>query len=406
MLEAGKTGTSFFVGGGTTLRLVTRLAVLSFLSFSAFAQSDRGTITGTIADTAGAAVASAPVEARNVQTGAIYQTASTSTGNYTLPQLPTGSYELSVTVTGFKRFVQQNIALPVAQTIRIDVVLEIGTASESVTVTAEVSLLKTESGELSHNVASQRLNSLPILGIGAANAGSSGIRNPMAVTNLAPGTLWQPNLTVRVNGAPNNTEAIRVDGMDSTQTMGPFAQAQTQPSVDAVQELSIQTSNYAAEFGNAGSGLFNFTMKSGTNQFHGTGYDYFVNEFLNSGQAYLNVRNKNRRNDFGGTFGGPVRIPKLYDGHDKTFFFVNWEQFRETVQIGGQAVTVPTANYRAGNFATALTGRALTGAVATDALGRQLLEGQIFDPNTEAIAPNGRRVRDQFPGNQIPSGPV
>ena len=342
------------------------------------------------------------VEARNVQTGAVYQTTSTSTGNYTLPQLPAGNYQLSVAVTGFKRFVQQNIAVPVAQTIRIDVALEIGAASESVTVTAEVSLLKTESGELSHNVASQRLDSLPILGIGAANAGSSGIRNPMAVTNLAPGTLWQPNLTVRVNGTPNNTEAIRVDGMDATQTMGPFAQAQTQPSVDAVQELSIQTSNYAAEFGNAGSGLFNFTMKSGTNQYHGTAYDYFVNEFLNSGQAYLNVRNKNRRNDYGGTFGGPVWIPKLYDGHDKTFFFVNWEQFRETVQIGGQAVTVPTSNYRAGNFTTALTGRALTGAVATDALGRALLEGQIFDPNTEAIAPNGRRVRDQFPGNQIP----
>ena len=341
-------------------------------------------------------MASAPVEARNVQTGAVYRTTSTSTGNYTLAQLPTGDYELSVTVTGFKRFVQQNIAVPVAQTIRIDVVLQIGTASESVTVTAEVSLLKTESGELSHNVAAQRLNNLPILGIGAANAGSSGIRNPMAVTNLAPGTLWSPNLTVRVNGTPNNTEAIRVDGMDSTQTMGPFAQAQTQPSVDAVQELSIQTSNYAAEFGNAGSGLFNFTMKSGTNQYHGTGYDYFVNEFLNSGQAYLNVRNKNRRNDYGGTFGGPVWIPKLYDGHDKTFFFVNWEQYRETVQIGGQRVTVPTANYRAGNFTTALTGRALTGAVATDALGRALLEGQIFDPNTEATAPMAAACATSF----------
>ena len=149
------------------------------------------------------------MEARNVQTGAVYQTTSTSTGNYTLPQMPTGGYELTVTVPGFKKFVQQNIALPVAQTLRIDVVLEVGTASESVTVTAEVSLLKTESGELSHNVAAQRLNNLPILGVGAANAGSSGIRNPLAVTNLAPGTLWQPNLNVRVNGAPSNTQSYR-----------------------------------------------------------------------------------------------------------------------------------------------------------------------------------------------------
>ncbi len=366
-----------------------------------FAQGDRGTITGTVIDPAGAAVTAAALEARNVQTGAVYQTTSTSTGNYTLPQMPTGGYELTVTVPGFKKFVQQNIALPVAQTLRIDVVLEVGTASESVTVTAEVSLLKTESGELSHNVAAQRLNNLPILGVGAANAGSSGIRNPLAVTNLAPGTLWQPNLNVRVNGAPSNTESVRVDGMDATQTMGPFAQAQTQPSVDAVQELSIQTSNFAAEYGQAGGGLFNFTMKSGTNQYHGTVYDYFVNEALNSGQAYLNVRNKNRRNDFGGTFGGVVNIPKLYNGKDKTFFFFNYEQFRETVQIANQKVTVPTLAYRQGDFTTALTGTNRKFATP-DALGRDMFEGQIFDPQSEALAPNGRRVRTAFVGNKIP----
>jgi hypothetical protein len=384
------------------MRFLSVSVLASICSLSLLAQGDRGTITGTVLDPATAAVVSAPVEARNVQTGAVYQTTSTGTGNYTLPNLPTGAYELSVTVPGFKKFNQQNIALGVAQTLRIDVVLEVGSAAESVTVTAEVSLLKTESGELSHNVASQRLNALPILGVGAANAGSSGIRNPMAVTNLAPGTLFQPNLNIRVNGAPSNTESIRVEGMDATQTMGPFAQAQTQPSVDAVQELSIQTSNFAAEYGQAGGGLFNFTMKSGTNQYHGTVYDYFVNEALNSGQAYLNVRNKNRRNDFGGTFGGAVKIPKIYNGKDKTFFFVNYEQFRETVQIANQKVTVPTLAYRQGNFNTALTGRQLTGAVATDALGRNLFEGQIFDPLTEALAPNGRRVRNQFPNNQVP----
>jgi hypothetical protein len=378
------------------------LAALLVCSVAAFGQADRGTITGTISDPAGAAVASAPIELRNTQTGAVYQTASTNTGNYTLAQLPTGTYELTVTVPGFKRYNQQNINLPVAQTIRVDVVLEVGTASESVTVTAEVSLLKTESGELSHNVAAQRLNALPILGIGAAGAGSSGIRNPMAVTNLAPGTLWQPNLVVRVNGAPNNTLSVRIDGQDSTQTMGPFAQAQTQPSVDAVQELAIQTSNYAAEFGQAGGGLFNFTMRSGTNQYHGSAYNYYVNEFLNSGRAYLNVRNKNRRNNFGGSLGGPISIPKLYDGRNKSFFFFNWEEFRETQMIADQRTTVPTAAYRNGDFARAITGRNLTGAVATDALGRQLVEGQIFDPLTERLAPNGRRVRDQFPGNVIP----
>src|SRR5258708_3850599 len=115
-------------------------------------QSDRGTITGTITDPAGAVVASAPIDIRNVAPGATYQAASTATGNYTLAQLPTGGYEMSLTVPGFKRYVRKNIELPVAQTIRLDVTLEVGTASDSVTVTEAAPLLKTESGELSHNV--------------------------------------------------------------------------------------------------------------------------------------------------------------------------------------------------------------------------------------------------------------
>ena len=132
----------------------------------AFAQGDRGTITGAIADPAGAVVAGAPVEARNVDTGAVYQAATTSTGNYTLAELPAGSYELSVSVPGFKKYVRRGLTVEVAQTLRIDVALEVGTASESVTVNEAAPLLKTESGELSHNVGTDRMDNLPILGIG------------------------------------------------------------------------------------------------------------------------------------------------------------------------------------------------------------------------------------------------
>src|ERR1700686_3374764 len=123
------------------------IGICSFtLALAMFAQSDRGTITGTIADPAGAVVAAAPVEATNVETGALYPTASTTTGNYTLAQLPAGTYEMSVSVPGFKKFVRQNIVVQVAQTLRIDVLLEVGSNTESVTVSEEVSLLKTESG--------------------------------------------------------------------------------------------------------------------------------------------------------------------------------------------------------------------------------------------------------------------
>src|ERR1700686_193398 len=160
---------------GETMRSLRITLGLFVLAFAVFPQTDRGTITGTIADPAGAVVAGAPIECRNVETGALYKAASSATGNYTLAQLPTGTYEMSVTVGGFKKYIRQNILLPVAQTLRIDVALEVGATTDSVTVTEASPLLQTESGELSHNVNTERLDNLPVLGIGAS-AGSAGIR--------------------------------------------------------------------------------------------------------------------------------------------------------------------------------------------------------------------------------------
>jgi Carboxypeptidase regulatory-like domain len=385
-----------------------RLAIFSFLlTLTALAQSDRGTITGTISDPAGALVPAAPVQARNVETGAVYEAASSATGNYTLPQLPTGNYELSVNAPGFKKYVRQNLFLPVAQTLRIDVGLEVGSNSESITVSEAAPLLKTESGELSHNVTSQSMDQLPILGIGNAQASSSGVRNPLAASQLIPGTTFSGagNL-MRVNGAQGNTDAIRIEGQDATNGYLDGFSQHTQPSVDAIQEISIQTSNFSAEFGQVGGGFFNFTMKSGGNQFHGSGYDYFVNEALNAGQPYTDngngglIRGVQRRNDYGGTFGGPVWIPKVYDGRNKTFFFFNWEQFRETQNYNNVFINVPTPAYRAGNFATSSTGRVL----ATDPLGRSIIEGTIYDPKTQRAAANGQTIRDPYTSNLMPVG--
>lgn len=368
-----------------------------------FGQSDRGTITGTISDPAGAVVANAPVQIRNIETGAIYKVGSSATGNYTLSQLPAGQYEISVTVPGFKKYVRQGITVEVAQTYRVDVKLEVGSNTESVTVTEAAPLLKTESGELSHTVSSQTIDSLPVLAIGSG-AGAAGIRNPYAAIQLIPGTTFIGDSIsgIRVNGAPSDTEALRIEGQDATNGWY-FAQSQTQPSVDAIQELAIQTSNYAAEFGQAGGGLFNITMKSGTNQLHGTAYDYFVNEALNAGVPYTNdgnghlLRPRQRRNDYGFTLGGPVYIPKVYDGHDKAFFFFNFEQYRETTITNNVSTTVPTLAYRNGDFSQALTGRPL----GKDALGRPVLENTIYDPGTDRVV-DGLRQRDPFPNNAIP----
>ena len=190
---------------------------------------------------------------------------------------------------------------------------QIGSSAESVTVTDAAPLLKTESGELAHNVSADTLNNLPVLGIGTASVGATGIRSPYSVMNLIPGASWLADNTMRLNGSEGNSAALRVEGQDATPTVSLGQTSQTQPSVEATQEVAIQTSNYAAEYGQAGGGLFNFTMKSGTNQFHGSAYDYFVNEALNAGTPFTDdgkghlLRPRQRRNDYGFSLGGPVR---------------------------------------------------------------------------------------------------
>ena len=368
----------------------------------AFAQSDRGTITGTIKDPAGAMIPGATIKAKNLATGAEYPTASTNTGNFTLAQLPAATYELVVTMTGFKSFIRQGITVGAAQTLRVDVTLEVGAITETVTVNAEAPLLKTESGELSHNVRSDTLDSLPVLSIGAG-AGSTGIRNPYAVMQVLPGVDWRPDASVRVNGAPGNTQALRVEGMDATNNMWQQQGQVVQQGVDAIQELAVQTSNYAAEFGQAGAAVFNLTMKSGTNALHGSAYEYFVNEALNASTPnYRNdgnpdkIRPRSRRNDYGFTLGGPIYIPKIYDGRDKSFFFFTFEQYRMN-STASNAATVPTLAMRQGDFS-----QILGNVIYTDSFGRQIRENQIFDW-THPHTVNGITYWDPFPNNQIPS---
>ena len=191
------------------MRTLSLSVCLFLFAWAAIAQSDRGTITGTVSDPAGAVIAGASIEASNLQTGTAYPVQSTATGNYTIPQLPVGTYELSVTVPGFKKFVRTGITVSTASTERIDVLLEVGAATESVTVQADVSLLKTESADVSHNVTNDMLNTLPMLGVGSAASGSAGIRNPNNVLEVIPGTYYAPNSQVKINGAPSNSQAYQ-----------------------------------------------------------------------------------------------------------------------------------------------------------------------------------------------------
>ncbi|HEX4274896.1 MAG TPA: TonB-dependent receptor [Bryobacteraceae bacterium] len=378
------------------------LAVSALFVPQAFSQSDRGTMTGTVSDSTGAVIANAPVQAKNSGTGVVYDSATSTTGNYTISQLPAGNYEISVSAPGFKKYTRAGLTIEVAQVLRVDIALEVGASTESVTVTAAATLLNTETGDVRHDIRADSLDDLPVLGIGASQAGSSGIRNPNAMVNLIPGTYFIANAEVRVNGAPDNTQSFRIEGQDASNTGTPGVAAQTQPSVDAIQEIAIQTSNYAAEYGQAGGGVFNLTMKSGGNQFHGSAYDYFINEDLNAGNNFaVPARPRNRRNDYGFTVGGPVWIPKVYNGHDKTFFFFNFEQFREALGII-QSETVPTAAYRTGDFGTAIpTNAASLGTLYPG--GPSFFQGEVFDPTTSNTPPGGGTAyRTPFPNNTVP----
>ena len=407
------------------MRLFTIAVCVVSSAIALFGQAATGTISGTITDPAGASIANASVEVRNSDTNAPYPTVTTDTGAYSVVRLPPGPYSVTVSATGFKTLMRTGLTVAAGQTLPLDLTLEVGSATESVTVSAEATLLKTETGDVAHNITLEQLDDLPILGIGTANAGSLGIRNPFNSVVFLPGVNYAGNFAMIVNGAPNNSAGYRLEGMDFTNHVTPpnnFAIQMNQPSPDAVQEMAIQTSNYAPEFGQAGGGLFNITMKSGTNQFHGSAYEYYVNEFLNAGDPFSfnsgnpgnpsggKFRPSNRRNDWGGTFGGPVWIPKVYNGKDRTFFFFSYERYKED-QALTFTDTLPNAAYQAGDFSAispnggAGFNRGLgvpDGPIATDALGHPVYANEIFDPLSRTITASGVGVADPFTGNIIP----
>ncbi len=379
---------------------ILRILLPTCLSAAALlAQSDRGTITGTVADPAGAFVPAARVVAVNPETGIAFRSQTTGTGSYTIPYVPAGVYDLTVEAAGFSKLEQKGIRVRVADTARVDVVLQVGATTESVTVTADAPLLSTESAAQSTTIGRDQLNQLPVnfaIGAGA-------VRNPLSFLQLTPGASIMGWNTVKINGAPTGTFKIIFEGQDSTSALDARVSDESQPSVEAIEEFTLQVSNYAAEFGQVGGGLFNFTSRSGTNDFHGTVYDYFAHEALNAGMPFTDngsgglVRARVRRHDMGANIGGPVILPKIYNGRQKTFFFFNYEMFRDIQRKFDGYATVPTDAYRGGDFSAALTGRNL----GTDGLGRPILENVIYDPRSNRTV-DGRIYRDPFAGNVIP----
>ncbi len=414
------------------MKFCSRVFVVLLTAHSSvlLAQTGLATLTGTVSDPSGSAAPNVQVIATHIDTGTVLTGTTSSTGNYTITQMPIGRYQIAVEATGFKTYRREGLDLAAAQTLRMDVALELGATSDSVTVNEEATLLNTENGAIAHNVTVSQMQNLPLLPVNGATGAVAafGFRDPYGIAQMVPGVQYTANNVMVINGMGTATAQYRVEGQNSglTGNLNVFTQF-TQPSVDSVQEVAVQTSNFAAEFGTVGGGIFNVTMKSGTNTVHGSVYDYAVNEVLNAHQPFTHLRDNDRRHDFGVTVGGPVTLPKIYNGKNKTFFFFSFEQFRTRPLVNTVSATVPTQAYRNGDFSAVIPASGVNGVARpllvgtgsaqrnyVDPMGATVQAGAIFDPySTRQVTcnptispdcPAGSIVsyRTQFPGNKIP----
>ncbi len=355
------------------------------------AQEFRSTVSGIVADSQGGVIAGAKVAGKQVQTGAEFQTVSGSDGQYTLPFLPPGDFMLSVEAQGFKRFVREGIRIGTNQRISLDVTLEVGAVTENVTITAEIPLLETSTASSGQVIGTQLIENMPMNG-----------RTPLVLAQLAFGVV--PSSDPRfyrpfdnagpsgfsMGGAVARSNELLLDGAPNTTRDSRVAY---NPPVDAVQEVKVETFNVDAAYGHTGGGTVNVVMKGGTNRFHGTAYEFNQISNTAANQFFNNATNQPRPlvrfNQYGLTVGGPIYVPKLFDGRNRVFFFFGTERIKDALPRPERA-TVPTEAIRGGNFSQMLG----VGSIY-----------QIFDPATGVR--EGDRIRRQpFPGNLIPGNRI
>lgn len=371
------------------------LAAVGVLLTAALATAQNAIVSGTILDSSGSVLPNAKVSIRNTATNVESSTTTNGQGYFYLPPQPPGKYTITASAKGFADGVVDDVILEVGQQRTVSLRLQPGELKQSVSVQDVAPVINAQTADRGSVVENQFLKSIPL-----------NVRNPMLLLTLTPGVTGGLNAGIntasqsttnnfRINGGRGATNEILIDGAANTGTYN--NQVSAMPQVDAIQEFKVNTSPYAPEFGRTGGGVISFAMRSGTNAFHGTAHNFLRNSVLdangfNANRA-LQPRRAFRRNQFGGTFNGPVWIPKVYDGHNKTFFFFAYEGLRER-SINSFTGSVPTDLERVGNFSET---RLQNGALI-----------QIFDPRTTRLDPNRpagttRYIRDPFAGNIIPT---
>ena len=348
-----------------------------------YAQGDRGTITGTVTDSTGAPIPNVVVSIVNTATNTAVRVTSTSTGEYSVASLQPGDYRVEIAAAGFKRFVESGVRAAAGGTVRLDARLEVGQVNESVEVTAQVAGLQTENAKVTSSVENRSIDELPLV-VGGA------MRSPFDLVTIIPQARGS-GTSLMIGGGQAAAWGATLDGLlVNTNRSGDAGEtAYLTPSVEAITEFAVDNNGFKAEYGQAGGGLISFASKSGTNAFHGTAYEFLRNDHFDARGFFATQRSIYKQSDFGGSLGGPIIIPKLYHGKDRTFFFVTYEGFRNRIGSNGGTLTVPTPEMYQGDFSKWV-----------DSKGALL---PIYDTSTTRPNPNGSGfVRDPFPGNQIP----
>ena len=398
---------SNFLSVSLSLVLVCLPLVLLLYGTSAFAQEVTASVTGTVTDPSGAALAGATVTARSMERGLTYTAVTNDSGIYRIAQLPVGTYELKFEKSGFATASHSAFVLTLNQIARIDVAMKVGQVSETVEVTSAAPVLETDVTQVDTIINAATNDNLPLAS-----------RNYAQLTLLAPGSVSTDPSSFNngnntggyggrplINGNREQSNNFLLDGMDNNQVSDNLLGYT--PSPDAIQEFNLITQNAPAEFGNFEGGIVNATIKSGTNSFHGDAWDFFRNDKLNANSWSNNISNlpkdKTRWNMFGFTFGGPVLKNRL-------FFFADYQGQRFDIPTSSTANTVFTAAERGGDFSALCTGKggSFTGPGGTCAGGTGV---QLYNPCASFTAPctpssTPAGSRSPFPNNQIPAAMI
>ena len=369
-------------------RFSITIGVFILTCSSALAQGG-GTVRGIVTDPSSAAVPGTQVTIKNEATNVAQKTVTNGEGVYVVPFLAPGRYTVTGEKSGMQMVRQTGVLLRVGDDISIPLTLQLGSTSTAINVQATTPLVSANNASLGQVIENRRIVELPLDG-----------RDPISLAGLSPGVIpVPPNTNIHqggaipsINGAANFTSEVTIDGVPDTTPRNSSINNFLiyTPTVDAVAEFKVETNSLSAQYGRFNGGVINIVLKSGSNQIHGSVYEFLRNSVMDANYFFNNRSGiplpALKRNQFGFTLGGPVVLPHLYNGHNKTFFFIDYEGYRESL-ASTASFTVPTALQRLGDFSKTTTS---AGAPVT-----------IYDPQS-TVSVNGVLTRSAFPGNVIP----